>query len=172
MHREWICNPMMLQRDKNVISPSVRNFHVALKCWIDSDSSGITLESSQKRNFAERSQAILEPYLVGAFPQAIGPILRTPAVDSPREPLEMNEQHFPCDCTVQEALTNKTTVVELVVDKWFVDMAFGCGKAPTGEIVFTGASRKGPCSARGVYRARRTLGKNAWKEERDEEKAN
>ena len=62
------------------------------------------MESSQKRNVAERSQAILESYLVGAFPQVIDPILRTPAVHSPREPLEMNEQHFPCDCTGDDAV--------------------------------------------------------------------
>ena len=35
-----------------------------------------------------------------------------------------------------------------------------------------GASRERPRSAEGVYRARKEWGKNAWKEERDKEKAN
>ena len=35
---------------------------------------------------------------------------------------------------------DKTKVVKLVVDKWFVDRGFGFGKVPTGEIVFIHAS--------------------------------
>ena len=44
------------------------------------------------------------------------------------------------EVTLQEALTNQTKVVKLVVDKSFVDKGFGFGKAPTGEIVFIHAS--------------------------------
>ena len=44
------------------------------------------------------------------------------------------------EATLQEALTNNTKVVKLVVDKWFVDKGSGFGKAPTGEIVFIHAS--------------------------------
>ena len=39
-----------------------------------------------------------------------------------------------------EALTDKTKVVKVVVDKWFVDRGFGFGKVPTGEIVFIHAN--------------------------------
>ena len=44
------------------------------------------------------------------------------------------------EATLQDALTNNTKVVKLVVHKWFVDKGFGFGKAPTGEIVFIHAS--------------------------------
>ena len=44
------------------------------------------------------------------------------------------------EVTLQEALTNQTKVVKLVVDKWFVDKGFGFDKAPTDEIVFIHAS--------------------------------
>ena len=37
---------------------------------------------------------------------------------------------------MQEALGDKTKVVKLVIDKWFVDKGFGFGKVPTGETVF------------------------------------
>ena len=91
---------------------------------------------------------------------------------------------------LQEALTNKTKVVKLVVDKWFVDKCFGYGKAPTGEIVFIHASVvqsaevlvvgtdawahvvSDHARAEGGYRAQRAWGQNAWRQERDKEKAN
>ena len=38
------------------------------------------------------------------------------------------------------ALTDCTTVVNLLVDKWFVDKGYGFGRAPTGEVVFIHAS--------------------------------
>ena len=44
------------------------------------------------------------------------------------------------EANLQEALTNQTKVVKLVVDKWFVDKGCGFGKASTGEIVFIHAS--------------------------------
>ena len=44
------------------------------------------------------------------------------------------------EVSLKEALADKTRVVKLVVDKWFVDKGFGFGKVPTGEIVFIHAS--------------------------------
>ena len=44
------------------------------------------------------------------------------------------------EANLEEALVDKTKVVKLVVDKWFVDRGFGFGKVPTGEIVFIHAS--------------------------------
>ena len=44
------------------------------------------------------------------------------------------------EASMTEALTDKTKVVKLVVDKWFVDRGFGFGKVPTGEIVFIHAN--------------------------------
>ena len=60
------------------------------------------------------------------------------------------------ETNLQEALSDKTKAVKLVIDKWFVDKGFGFGKVPTGE----------------TYRARNAWGRNAWKEEKDREKAN
>ena len=44
------------------------------------------------------------------------------------------------EASMTEAFADKTKVVKLVVDKWFVDRGFGFGKVPTGEIVFIHAS--------------------------------
>ena len=44
------------------------------------------------------------------------------------------------EASMTEALTDKTKVVKLVVDKWFVDRGFGFGKVHTGEIVFIPAN--------------------------------
>ena len=90
----------------------------------------------------------------------------------------------------KEALADKTKVVKLVVDKWFVDKGFGFGKVPSGEIVFIHASVvhggevlmngtdawvqvvNDEARAEGGYRARNACGRNAWKEDKDMEKAN
>ena len=44
------------------------------------------------------------------------------------------------EADLQEALTNQTKAVRLVVDKWFVDRGFGFGRTTTGEIVIIHAS--------------------------------
>ena len=44
------------------------------------------------------------------------------------------------EANLEEALVDKTKVVKLVVDKWFVDRGFGFGKVLTGEIVFIHAN--------------------------------
>ena len=44
------------------------------------------------------------------------------------------------EANLQEALSDKTKAVKLVIDKWFVDKGFGFGKVPTGETVFIHAS--------------------------------
>ena len=44
------------------------------------------------------------------------------------------------EASLKGALADKTKVVKLVVDKWFVDKGYGFGKVPTGEIVFIHAS--------------------------------
>ena len=94
------------------------------------------------------------------------------------------------ETNLEEALTDKTKVVNLVVDKWFVDRGFGFGKVPTGEIVFIHANAvvgaevltigtdawvqvvNDDARAQGGYRARRAWGQDVWKAEKDKEKAN
>ena len=44
------------------------------------------------------------------------------------------------ESSLPEALADKTKVVKLLVDKWFVDKGFGFGKVPSGEVVFIHAS--------------------------------
>ena len=44
------------------------------------------------------------------------------------------------EASLTEALSDKTKVAKLVVDKWFVDKGFGFGNVPTGEVVFIHAS--------------------------------
>ena len=44
------------------------------------------------------------------------------------------------EASLPEALADKTKVVKLLVDKWFVDKGFGFGKIPSGEVVFIHAS--------------------------------
>ena len=44
------------------------------------------------------------------------------------------------ETSLEGALTDRTKVVKLTVDKWFVDKGYGCGKALTGEVVFIHAS--------------------------------
>ena len=94
------------------------------------------------------------------------------------------------EANLQDALANQTKAVRLVVDKWFVDRGFGFGRTTTGEIVFIHASVvqgaevlmvgtdawaqvvSDHARAEGGYRARRAWGRNAWRQERDKEKAN
>ena len=93
------------------------------------------------------------------------------------------------EASLQDALADRTKVVKLVVDKWFVDKGFGFGKAPTGEVVFIHASvvrgaevltigtdawvqvMHDDARAQGGYRACKAWGHAAWKEERDKERA-
>ena len=104
------------------------------------------------------------------------------------------EQHEADDAeheaSLEEALSNQSKVVKVLVDKWFVDKGYGFGKAPTGEVVFIHASTvqgaevltigtdawvqvvNDDARAQGGYRAKRAWGRNAWKAERDKEQAN
>ena len=93
------------------------------------------------------------------------------------------------EASLQDALADRTKVVKLVVDKWFVDKGFGFGKAPTGEVVFIHATvvrgaevltigtdawvqvMHDDARAQGGYRACKAWGQAAWKEERDKERA-
>ena len=93
------------------------------------------------------------------------------------------------ETSLEGALTDRTKVVKLIVDKWFVDKGFGFGKAPTGEVVFIHASVvqgaevlvvgtdawtqvvSDQARAEGGYRARRAWGQRAWREEKDRERA-
>ena len=94
------------------------------------------------------------------------------------------------EANLQEALGDKTKVVKLVIDKWFVDKSFGFGKVTTGETVFIHASVvhggevlivgtdawvqvvNDEARVEGGYRARNAWGRNAWKEKKDREKGN
>ena len=94
------------------------------------------------------------------------------------------------EASMTEALTDKTKVVKLVVDKWFVERGFDFGKVSTGEIVFIHASAvvgaevltigtdawvqvvNDDARAQGRYRARRAWGQDVWRAEKDKEKAN
>ena len=93
------------------------------------------------------------------------------------------------EASLGEALTDRTKVVKLTVDKWFVDKGFGFGKAPSGEVVFIQASAvqgaevlvvgtdawtpvvSDHARAEGGYRARKAWGMRAWREEKDRERA-
>ena len=44
------------------------------------------------------------------------------------------------EASLLDALADRTKVVKLVVDKWFVNKGFGFGKVPTGEVIFIHAS--------------------------------
>ena len=104
------------------------------------------------------------------------------------------EQHEADDAeheaNLQEAFTNQSKAVKVLVYKWFVDKGYGFGTAPTGEIVFIHSSAvqgaevltmgtdawvqvvNDDARAQGEYRARRAWERDAWKAERDKEKAN
>ena len=94
-----------------------------------------------------------------------------------------------CEASLPDALADRTKVVKLVVDKWFVDKGFGFGRVPTGEVIFIHASVvrgaevltigtdawvqvvHDDARAQGEYRACKAWGRAAWKEERDKERA-
>ena len=94
-----------------------------------------------------------------------------------------------CEASLPDALADRTKVVKLVVDKWFVDKGFGFGRVPTGEVIFIHASVvrgaevlmigtdawvqvvRDDARAQGGYRACKAWGHAAWKEERDKERA-
>ena len=60
-----------------------------------------------------------------------------------------------CEASLPVALADRTKVVKLVVDKWFIDKGFGFGRVPTGEVIFIHAS---------VFRGAEvlTIGTDAW----------
>ena len=94
-----------------------------------------------------------------------------------------------CEASLPDALADRTKVVKLVVDKWFVDKGFGFGRVPTGEVILFHASVvrgaevlmigtdawvqvvRGDARAQREYRACKAWGHAAWKEERDKERA-
>ena len=94
------------------------------------------------------------------------------------------------EADLQEALTDQSKVVKLIVDKWFVDKGFGFGRTTTGEVVFIHASVvqgaevlmvgtdawaqvvNDDARAQGGYRARRAWGQDVWQAEKNKEKAN
>ena len=100
------------------------------------------------------------------------------------------ESEAECEATLEEALADHSKVVMVIVDKWFVDKGFGFGKTPTGQVVFIHASAvqgaevleigtdarlevvNDDARAQGVCRARRAWGQDAWKAEKDKERAN
>ena len=55
-----------------------------------------------------------------------------------KENLQLEDEAL--EASLPEALADKTKVVKLLVDKWFVDKGFGFGKTPSGEVVFIHAS--------------------------------
>ena len=94
------------------------------------------------------------------------------------------------EASLPDALADRTKVVKLVVDKWFVDKGFGFGRVPTGEVIFIHASVvrgaevlmigtdawvqvvRDDARAQGRYRACKAWGHAAWKRgERDKERA-
>ena len=56
------------------------------------------------------------------------------------ERLEKEHSQLEHEASLPDDLAERTKVVKLVVDKWFVDKGFGSGKVPTGGIVFIHAS--------------------------------
>ena len=91
-----------------------------------------------------------------------------------REQHEADDTEY--EANLQEALTNQSKAVKVLVDKWFVDKGYGFGRAPTGEIVFIYASAvqgaevltigtdawvqvvNDDARAQGVYRAKKAWG--------------
>ena len=50
------------------------------------------------------------------------------------------EEKAECKANLEEALTNQSMAVKVIVDKWFVGGGYGFGRPPTGEIIFIHAS--------------------------------
>ena len=93
------------------------------------------------------------------------------------------------EASLPDALADRTKVVKLVVDKWFIDKGFGFGRVPTVEVIFIHASVvrgaevltigtdawvqvvRDDARAQERYRACKAWGHAAWKEERDKERA-
>ena len=110
---------------------------------------------------------------------------RLERLERERSQLEDEER----ETSLEGALTDRTKVAKLVVDKWFVNKGYGFGRAPTGEVVFIHASVvqgtevlvvgteawtqvvSDHARAWGGYRARKAWGQRAWKEEKDRERA-
>ena len=67
------------------------------------------------------------------------------------------------ETNLQEALSDKTKAVKLVIDKWFVDKGFGFGKLPQwwksahGRHGRVGASRERRCPCRGRVQSTKRL---------------
>ena len=55
-----------------------------------------------------------------------------------RESSQLEDEEL--ETSLEGALTDRTKVAKLIVDKWFVDKGYGFGRAPTGEVVFIHAS--------------------------------
>ena len=96
------------------------------------------------------------------------------------------DQEGEAESTLEEALTNQSKVVKVIVDKWFVDEGFGFGKTPTGQSVFIHASAvqgaevlkigtdAGVQVVNDDARAQGGIepAQGAWKAEKDKERAN
>ena len=76
------------------------------------------------------------------------------------------------EANLHEALGDKTKVVKLVIDKWFVDKGFGFGKVPTSETVFINASVVHGGWCRGRVQSTERLGTKCLEGEEGQEKAN
>ena len=76
------------------------------------------------------------------------------------------------EASLPDALADRTRVVKLVVDKWFVDRGFGFGRVPRRRRALTcGEVVRDDPRARVRYRACKAWGHAAWEEERDKERA-
>ena len=71
------------------------------------------------------------------------------------EKLEKEHSQLEHEASPPDDLAERTKVVKLVVDKWFVDKGFGSGKVPTSGVVFVHAS-----VVRGAEVL--TIGTDAW----------
>ena len=112
-------------------------------------------------------------------------VRRLQRLEKERSQLE-DEEH---EASLLGAFADRTKVVKLVVDKWFVNKGFGFGQVPTGEVVFILASVvrgaalltsgtdawvqvvHDDARAQGGHRACKAWRHAAWKAERDKERA-
>ena len=65
----------------NEFNPSVRNFHVVLRGWIDSVSSRMSQKSSHFQCVSQRVQTILKPLFPAASCQMVNSFLDSPVAD-------------------------------------------------------------------------------------------